>query len=226
MTNAAVVDYGLKLLPSIPIYSQLHFRARDSQDASVSSNALRSSSTTSDAATGHVCTQMHLDSRAIVCPVCDRVVPVARGNDPNLAVNAHINAGCPDPGTSTTGKAYTNTCSLQSCSKKELVPILCQTCRKSFCIRHRLEVDHQCSSLPAAPARRPAAKLAPAKPSSTPAARQNARGLEAAQMDQERRQRAQKAAQIKQDAALAASMQKSDRQGTGGNSSDNNCNIS
>ena len=105
---------------------------------------------------GHICPNLpyDLDARAITCPVCSRVVPVKRGADPNLTVEQHISRGCPDPGTSTTGKAYSNACSFRKCEKKELVPILCPKCLRSFCIRHRLEADHNCPSLskPSSPA--------------------------------------------------------------------------
>ncbi|RKO90290.1 hypothetical protein BDK51DRAFT_13157, partial [Blyttiomyces helicus] len=85
-----------------------------------------------------------LDRKAITCPVCSAVVPVKRGEDPNERVEAHIAAGCPNPGKSTTGVAYTNACTFRGCGKKELVPIHCARCNRTFCIRHRLEADHKC----------------------------------------------------------------------------------
>jgi hypothetical protein len=91
---------------------------------------------------GHLCKSFPLDARAIVCPLCNQVVPTRKGLDPNDTVNSHINAGCPD--TSQTKTIYTNSCSFGNCTKRELVPIICRSCQKPFCIKHRLEQDHEC----------------------------------------------------------------------------------
>ncbi|KAL3858582.1 hypothetical protein ACJMK2_008855 [Sinanodonta woodiana] len=42
-------------------------------------------------------------------------------------------------------KGYT--CSLQGCINKELTPIVCEYCQKSFCLSHRHQQDHTCSKL-------------------------------------------------------------------------------
>lgn len=98
---------------------------------------------------GHNCSQSHsrvVDRKALTCPLCSQVVPVSRvnGQDPNDAVNKHIDAGCPKEQGSSTGPAFSNICSLKGCSKKELVPIVCPECTLKYCIRHRLAADHQC----------------------------------------------------------------------------------
>ncbi|KAJ1564808.1 zinc finger, AN1-type domain [Nowakowskiella sp. JEL0078] len=78
-------------------------------------------------------------------PQFAQVVPINRGEDPNTRVFDHINAGCPDPGTSTSGVAYTNRCTFKGCKQKELIPIVCKNCQQRFCIKHRLASDHKCS---------------------------------------------------------------------------------
>ncbi|KAJ8323869.1 zinc finger, AN1-type domain [Batrachochytrium dendrobatidis] len=160
---------------------------------------------------GHICPDKPMDVRATTCPVCSRVVPINRGADPNVAVNDHINAGCPDPGTSTSEKAYTNPCSMQGCSKKELVPILCQKCLKPFCIRHRLEADHKCSIAGSTPPAQKNRQSSAKTKMVSAAARQNTRGEQAAQLDKDRRDRAYRATQIRQDAALAQELQNSEQ---------------
>ncbi|KAI8821990.1 uncharacterized protein EV422DRAFT_525214 [Fimicolochytrium jonesii] len=95
---------------------------------------------------GHVCPDLppHLaDARAVTCPVCNRIVPTKRGEDPNTRVEAHINAGCPEEATST-APAYSNVCSFRRCGKKELLPIMCSRCGKKYCISHRSELSHDC----------------------------------------------------------------------------------
>jgi predicted nucleic acid binding AN1-type Zn finger protein len=101
---------------------------------------------------GHDCQKSHLkiDRKALICPLCSQVVPVSRllsgssSGDPNESVNRHIEAGCPKEAGSTTGRAFSNVCSVKGCSKKELVPIVCSDCGVKHCIRHRLPADHSC----------------------------------------------------------------------------------
>ncbi|KAI8919260.1 AN1-type zinc finger protein 2B-like protein [Powellomyces hirtus] len=93
---------------------------------------------------GHLCAAFpahKADARAVTCPVCSRVIPTRRGEDPNKNVNEHIQAGCPEPEKV---QAYVNACTFRGCEKRELVPIKCPRCGKTFCIRHRNEVDHKC----------------------------------------------------------------------------------
>ncbi|KAI8924584.1 hypothetical protein BC831DRAFT_465094, partial [Entophlyctis helioformis] len=188
---------------------------------------------------GHSCPDAPQDARAITCPVCSRVVPVSRGEDPNRQVDAHIAAGCPDPGTSTTGKAYANACTFKGCTKKELVPIVCSKCRKTFCIRHRLEADHACAGGAAAAAAKGGQASPPKQtivdrqrqqsagsgsassragtPHVAPAARQNARASDAAQLDRDRRarlaqQQQQPLQQMTDDEQLALALQISEQE--------------
>ncbi|KAI8803491.1 hypothetical protein BJ742DRAFT_828511 [Cladochytrium replicatum] len=93
----------------------------------------------------HTCASAPQDARAIVCPVCQQVVPVARGEDPNYKVNDHISQGCKNPGTTASAPAYTHLCSYKGCKTREVVKINCSRCGKSYCIRHRLESNHACT---------------------------------------------------------------------------------
>ncbi|KAL2919980.1 zinc finger, AN1-type domain [Polyrhizophydium stewartii] len=160
---------------------------------------------------------MPRDARATVCPVCNRVVPVRRGADPNIAVNDHIAAGCPDPGTSTT-KASDNACSFKDCSKRELVPIRCPSCSRTFCIRHRLEADHKCSKMQAAG-------------SSPRTARANLAASAAASRSSQSSAAGQRAKQISEDEQLAKALQRSEEERAGGGSGSggakpSNCKVS
>ena len=44
-------------------------------------------------------------------------------------------------------KPITYECSIEGCSKTELVPIICSLCPKQFCLKHRLPQDHNCPSI-------------------------------------------------------------------------------
>ncbi|CAB4031453.1 AN1-type zinc finger 2A-like, partial [Paramuricea clavata] len=39
-----------------------------------------------------------------------------------------------------------NRCSAKGCKKKELVPVLCDSCRRNYCLRHRHPQDHDCAT--------------------------------------------------------------------------------
>ncbi|XP_064405565.1 AN1-type zinc finger protein 2A-like [Halichondria panicea] len=90
----------------------------------------------------HNCTE-GLDKNVVVptCPLCNQPVPVARGDDPNIKVNQHIQQECR---SDKANKLYTNKCSFPGCKKKELVPVTCNNCRQNFCLKHRLETNHNC----------------------------------------------------------------------------------
>lgn len=87
-----------------------------------------------------------LDARAVECPACGAVLN-ANGSDPNVVVDRHIKAGCNNSGELALKKARSNICSVANCKRKELTPILCKRCLKNFCLRHRLDVDHDCTAL-------------------------------------------------------------------------------
>ncbi|KAL0086495.1 hypothetical protein J3Q64DRAFT_1809379 [Phycomyces blakesleeanus] len=77
------------------------------------------------------------------CPICEKPVSVPRGEDPNIKVNQHIQNNCASP------KPLDNTCKLKGCKQKLLVPMTCSDCKLSYCVKHRLGIDHQCPGKPA-----------------------------------------------------------------------------
>ncbi|KAI9469755.1 MAG: hypothetical protein EXX96DRAFT_587314 [Benjaminiella poitrasii] len=80
-----------------------------------------------------------MDVRVPVCPICEKPVPVNRGEDPNIRMNEHIQNNCSD-----LRPKNDNTCRKKGCTTKILVPMQCPECGLSFCVKHRLAVDHQC----------------------------------------------------------------------------------
>ncbi|KAJ3122729.1 hypothetical protein HK098_002524 [Nowakowskiella sp. JEL0407] len=87
-----------------------------------------------------------LIARQTFAPQYVQVVPVNKGEDPNLRISTHISAGCPTPQKSATGIAYKNRCTFPGCKQKELIPITCKSCHQKFCIGHRLDSDHNCTA--------------------------------------------------------------------------------
>ncbi|KAK9711147.1 hypothetical protein K7432_008011 [Basidiobolus ranarum] len=85
------------------------------------------------------------DVRVPVCPLCEKPVPVNKGENPNRRIDEHIRKGCKDPGTTTdSSPAYRNVCSYSTCKTKVLVSAKCPACHKQYCLKHRFEVDHDC----------------------------------------------------------------------------------
>eukprot|EP00158_Paraphelidium_tribonemae_P005923 Partr_v1_DN27589_c0_g1_i11_m30304 putative zinc finger len=90
-----------------------------------------------------------IQSRIVpTCPVCGVVVPVKRGEDPNLRMEQHIARNCADPGKAATNPVFTNQCNVEGCKKKEVIPFKCNECDRNHCIRHRLPPDHDCAGKP------------------------------------------------------------------------------
>lgn len=54
-------------------------------------------------------------------------------------MNEHIQNNCADLQSKTN-----NTCRRKGCTTKMLVPMQCPDCGCSFCVKHRLPVDHVC----------------------------------------------------------------------------------
>ncbi|OAD75275.1 hypothetical protein PHYBLDRAFT_7454, partial [Phycomyces blakesleeanus NRRL 1555(-)] len=100
------------------IYCQEHFKLEDHQCPSLNDPSL--------------------DVRVPTCPICEKPVSVPRGEDPNIKVNQHIQNNCASP------KPLDNTCKLKGCKQKLLVPMTCSDCKLSYCVKHRLGIDHQC----------------------------------------------------------------------------------
>ena len=148
---------------------------------------------------GHDCQYAPKDVYAPVCPVCNKVVPIPRGQDPNRYVELHISQACPTPPTSVSEKAYTNKCSVPGCSNKSVIPLLCPKCLKSHCIKHRLESDHRCAGVEAS--RKAAAAAGPSRNNATAKA-----ALARQQMQMQMQQQHRQVTKLSHDSALAAQL--------------------
>uniref|UniRef100_A0A5S6Q270 AN1-type domain-containing protein n=1 Tax=Trichuris muris TaxID=70415 RepID=A0A5S6Q270_TRIMR len=93
------------------------------------------------------------DAQVPVCPLCNQPVSCGRDLLPDVAVSAHIDRGCKPDSTLTSKPIYSHKCSLTGCGRKEIVPIMCSSCSKSFCLKHRHPQDHRCSQAQSHPVR-------------------------------------------------------------------------
>lgn len=90
----------------------------------------------------HSCTSSYKKNIQVpVCPLCNQPIPVPRGTVPDLAVSEHIENNCQ---VRSKKAVFSNRCNKAKCKKKELVPIVCDTCRLNFCLTHRHPTDHDC----------------------------------------------------------------------------------
>lgn len=107
----------------------------------------------------HGCPEAHRKNFQVpVCPLCNEPVPFKRGEVPDICVSQHLDRDCR---SDRRRKIYNNRCNKKGCKTKELVKITCDGCRLTFCLKHRLEVDHDCR-VKAAGRPSPAASMAAA----------------------------------------------------------------
>ncbi|KAG9294848.1 hypothetical protein G9A89_008540 [Geosiphon pyriformis] len=86
--------------------------------------------------------------RVPTCPVCNVPVPINKGEDPNIRMEQHIANDCSPPPKTTSNKPF-NACSFHTCKQRVAVRLLCPSCGKNYCIKHRLDVDHNCDKIKA-----------------------------------------------------------------------------
>eukprot|EP00999_Lentomonas_sp_LEN2_P003016 NODE_872_length_1140_cov_305.366239_g830_i0.p1 GENE.NODE_872_length_1140_cov_305.366239_g830_i0~~NODE_872_length_1140_cov_305.366239_g830_i0.p1 ORF type:complete len:306 (-),score=2.10 NODE_872_length_1140_cov_305.366239_g830_i0:142-1059(-) len=91
----------------------------------------------------HECSARTRD--ALTCELCQQVVPLRRGEDPNKVMDSHISGGCkarkvvPDAPK----------CPVKGCKvKHNYVPITCPRCSAVVCVHHRTPEDHSCPNAP------------------------------------------------------------------------------
>ncbi|XP_036169333.1 AN1-type zinc finger protein 2A isoform X1 [Myotis myotis] len=84
------------------------------------------------------------DVQVPVCPLCNRPIPVKKGEIPDVVVGEHMDRDCRcRPGKKE--KVFTFRCSKKGCKKKEMLPVACDQCHGNFCIQHRHPLDHSCT---------------------------------------------------------------------------------
>lgn len=165
------------------------------------------------------------DIQVPVCPLCNKPVPVPRGESPDIKVGEHIDRDCQSDPAKKKRKAYSNKCTVPKCKQKELVPLLCEKCRLNHCLRHRHPTDHNCKGFPQNDIRSylGSSRSLPKKsnsnqqqnnPTTSRRPQQTALHSVGRQLDQERRQRqimASRSVQggLSEDEALAKALQES-----------------
>ena len=114
---------------------------------------------------------------AVFCPACSTDLLNKQDSDLNALMLQHLRSGkcslppppsAPQskragaPSAASAASAVSNPsyhCSMPRCKKVELFEVRCGTCRQTYCLAHRFETDHQCStsSLPS-PSKDPASE--------------------------------------------------------------------
>eukprot|EP01108_Squamamoeba_japonica_P002495 TRINITY_DN2197_c0_g1_i1.p1 TRINITY_DN2197_c0_g1~~TRINITY_DN2197_c0_g1_i1.p1 ORF type:complete len:199 (-),score=23.86 TRINITY_DN2197_c0_g1_i1:211-807(-) len=84
---------------------------------------------------------------AHACPLCGTIVIAHKGQDINTQVSRHIDAGCNKEATPpTTVKRVT----CAKCGTKELHALICRSCGRNHCVKHRAPATHDCPKIKAA----------------------------------------------------------------------------
>ncbi|XP_059583541.1 AN1-type zinc finger protein 2B isoform X2 [Alligator mississippiensis] len=103
----------------------------------------------------HRCTSAYKkDVQVPVCPLCNTPVPARRGEMPDAAVGAHMDRDCRADPAQRPRKIFTNKCGQAGCRQREMMPVLCEQCRRNFCLKHRHPLDHDCAGAARAPVSR------------------------------------------------------------------------
>jgi len=88
------------------------------------------------------------------CPICNAMIAITSGEDPNTKMDLHIRSNCTqyklDDGNGSDKKSDSNSsnhskgaCGYSKCKSKR-APIECHDCHKFFCPEHRFPQDHMC----------------------------------------------------------------------------------
>ncbi|WAQ97746.1 ZFN2B-like protein [Mya arenaria] len=96
----------------------------------------------------HSCPESYKkDNQVPVCPLCNKPIPLKKGEVPDVVVGRHIDSDCQSDPAKERRKVYTNKCSMKGCKVKEMIPVKCDKCQQNYCLRHRFEDDHQMAAL-------------------------------------------------------------------------------
>ncbi|RWS23933.1 AN1-type zinc finger protein 2A-like protein [Leptotrombidium deliense] len=98
--------------------------------------------------TSHDCKEAHSKNKLVpTCPLCNEPVPCKRNETVDFAVSRHIDEECSDDrAKKKRDSVYSNKCSLRGCKQKEAIPIICDCCRRNYCLKHRHPSDHKCEN--------------------------------------------------------------------------------
>ncbi|XP_065158478.1 AN1-type zinc finger protein 2A-like [Atheta coriaria] len=95
---------------------------------------------------GHNCPNSYLKNNQVpVCPLCNKPIPVALGQQPDAVVGAHIDNDCQSDPAVSRRKVFTNRCTKKGCKNKEVIPVVCVDCKLNYCLKHRHPQDHACT---------------------------------------------------------------------------------
>ena len=93
----------------------------------------------------HSCKEAYkFDYKIPTCLLCNQVIEFQRGKDLDLCLAEHMQK-CEEE-SKRSKKQINNKCAILHCKSKEIIPFECNNCNKKFCIKHRMQEDHECKS--------------------------------------------------------------------------------
>ena len=89
----------------------------------------------------HGCNSIPQGNRVITCPICNKGIPYADNQDPNILWEIHSTKSC--------RKGPKLSCSSKGCKKiiSEVNSIICNKCNQIVCLSHRYSDQHQCAQI-------------------------------------------------------------------------------
>jgi predicted nucleic acid binding AN1-type Zn finger protein len=95
----------------------------------------------------HHCTESYKFNYEIpVCPLCNHTIEFQRGKDLDICLAEHIQQ-CElnsHMNKLQIQKSQKKKCSFNNCKSKDSLRFDCQKCHNSYCIKHRIQEDHNC----------------------------------------------------------------------------------
>jgi predicted nucleic acid binding AN1-type Zn finger protein len=85
------------------------------------------------------------------CPTCNQTVEFQRGKDLDICLAEHMQ-NCNDEKilnkkfSNISLKQQKNKCSVLKCKTKDIIQFECKNCFKNYCVKHRIQEDHDCSA--------------------------------------------------------------------------------
>jgi AN1-type zinc finger protein 2 len=96
----------------------------------------------------HKCREAYkFDYQIPTCPLCHETIEFQRGKDLNICLAEHIQNCENEESNMKKKKANKTKCSILKCkTKSNIMPFECKNCNKNFCIKHRMQEDHDCQA--------------------------------------------------------------------------------
>lgn len=89
---------------------------------------------------------LNKDFKLPECPLCNKVVKCDRGHDIDLYLAKHMQHCELNEKNIYETRSPKSKCSYSKCKIKDIILFDCNECKNKYCVKHRFQDDHKCSS--------------------------------------------------------------------------------